>query len=293
MFTGSLRLAKNGFLACRALAFSRMRSAFSHASSSVSAMIGRSDRLKRIWSARPCWAAAARTRFSVSFTPARDSPHRAKDVGIAAGGADRRFRRAAEVDRQVRLLHRLDGGEGALEAVVFALVVDRLVGRPDALDDVEVLAGAGIAGVLVQPVAVAPLLLVVAAGDDVHRQASAREGVERRQRPRGQGRRHESGPVGQQDAEPLGVLEHVAGGQVAVRRAGMVGDQHPVEAARLVRAGDGADIGLVDRRPLGRVDLGDVLAVDDADELDGHGITPSGAPGRAEAAKASIARLGI
>jgi hypothetical protein len=60
-----------------------------------------------------------------------------------------------------------DGGQRALQPVELALVVEALGRRPLALDDVEELVGAPVPGRLVGEVAIAGLVGVVAAGDDV------------------------------------------------------------------------------------------------------------------------------
>ena len=72
------------------------------------------------------------------------------------------------------------------------------------LDDVEVLVGTGVAVVLGQVVALALLLGVVAAGDDVDRDPAAGELVEGGEALGRPGGEDEAGPVGDEDAEPLG-----------------------------------------------------------------------------------------
>ena len=44
-----------------------------------------------------------------------------------------------------------------------------------------------------------------------------------------------------------------------------------IEAAVLVRLGGGLDIGSIEHRPAGRVNLGTVLRADEANEFDAHG----------------------
>ena len=99
------------------------------------------------------------------------------DVGVACGHGQRGVRRAAEVDRR----RRVGRGERRrpLHAVVLAGEVDRL-GTPGSAQDGEELVGAGVAGVVVGPVAEAPHLDRVAAGDDVEHQPAAGEALERR-----------------------------------------------------------------------------------------------------------------
>ncbi|MCX7275479.1 MAG: hypothetical protein NTV19_20590, partial [Burkholderiales bacterium] len=88
--------------------------------------------------------------------------------------------RAAEEDRRGGLLQRFDRAPGAAELVVAALVIEGLVQGPDPAQHAQVLGCALVAGVLLQEVALALLLAVADAGDDVQRQAAARQVVEGR-----------------------------------------------------------------------------------------------------------------
>ena len=65
--------------------------------------------------------------------------------------------------------------------------------------------GAAIALLLGREVAVALLLGVARAGDDVQRDAAVGQVVEGRDLARGQGRRDEARPMRDQEAQPLGV----------------------------------------------------------------------------------------
>ena len=82
---------------------------------------------------------------------------------------------------------------------------------------VEVFVGAVVALVLEQVVAVAALLAVAAAGDDVDADPAAGELIERGECPRGQRRRHEARPVRDQEVQPLGVRGRVSRHLGAVR----------------------------------------------------------------------------
>ena len=123
---------------------------------------------------------------------------------MLAGDCDRRIGRAAEVDRNMRLLHWLHIRERAHEIVVLALVIDRLVCGPDAAKDFDILVGARVALVMRQEIAVLALIGVVAARDDMHREPSAAEMIERRQLARRQRRRDEARPMRQHQAELFG-----------------------------------------------------------------------------------------
>src|SRR6266436_9524504 len=60
------------------------------------------------------------------------------DIRMLCANFDRRIGRAAEIDRYMRLLHGLDVRQGALEAIVPPLVIDGPLGRPYALQNVDV-----------------------------------------------------------------------------------------------------------------------------------------------------------
>jgi hypothetical protein len=86
------------------------------------------------------------------------------------------------------LLQRFDFGVEVLDLVMRPGVVERRRSGPGFDEHIQVVVGAGVALVLVDVVAVAPLLGVVAAGDDVHRHAPVREVVQSGQRPGSQRR---------------------------------------------------------------------------------------------------------
>lgn len=82
---------------------------------------------------------------------------------MTSGNFERRSRRAAEIHRNVRLLHRLHFGKALFETIVLPVVIERLCVGPDATHDVQILVGARIAFVVREEVAVAALFRVVAA----------------------------------------------------------------------------------------------------------------------------------
>src|SRR3954467_5304372 len=89
-------------------------------------------------------------------------------------------RRAAEIHRYMRLLNRLHFGEALFETIVLAVVIERLRFGPETAQDLQILVRARVAFVVREEVAVAALLRVVAARDDVHRETAARIMIERR-----------------------------------------------------------------------------------------------------------------
>ena len=260
--------------AARARAWSSSACACSQAASSVSPRIARSERLKL--SDRPLGCRGLAHALDVSARRVeRLAPERV-DVGVLGRDGDRRVGRPAEVDRQVGLLRGPHRRGGALEAVELAAVVDRAVGGPDRAQHLEVLVGAAVARVVVEVVAVASLIGVAAARDHVHREPAARELVERGELARGDRRRDEPRPVGEQDAEALGVGEHVGRDDEAVGGVRVVADQHPVEAGLLVHARELARVGDVDDGPFGRLRLRGGARGDHADELDRNPMPPWG-----------------
>ena len=173
----------------------------------------------------------------------------------------------------MRLLHGLDLGVGLRHPIELAGVVERLLLRPHAAQHGEVLVGAPVACVVVEPVAVLGLVGVAPAGDDVEREAAVGELVERGGLPRGQRRRDEARAVRDQVGQALGVGGGVARHHEALGGGGGVAHQHLVEARRLVGAREVADPRAVDLAA-DHVHGGAVGSLrphpDHPDELDGH-----------------------
>ena len=188
---------------------------------------------------------------------------------------DRGIGGAAEIDRNAGLLHAANCGGGAGEAVEAAFMIDRRAGLgPDALQDVDVFVGAGVAVFLRQRVAVAELIGIVAAADHVHRRPAAGDLIERGEFARRQRGGDEAGAVGDEETQALGVRGGGGGEQEAVRPVRVVADQDLVETARLGRLREVPDVAAVEDRRRGRLDLRGLTMVDHADELDRHAASP-------------------
>ena len=200
-------------------------------------------------------------------------------VGMLAGHRQRRFAGAAEVDGHMRLLQRLDFGEAGLEAVVLALVVEGLVAGPQPAQQRQVFVGALVALVVVQVVAIAALLGIRPAGDEVHAQPATAELVERGDLPRRQRGHREARPVRQHEMHALGVRCCIADGERGAGPRGVVRHQDAVEACGLMRLRKCLDVVAVDRRAAGGMDLRDLLALDHADEFDAHACSLTTAEG--------------
>src|SRR4029434_5129951 len=90
-----------------------------------------------------------------------------------------------------------------LDADMLALDIDGFAGKQVAID-VEELARHRIALVMGQEDAVALVLNGIAAGDDVDQEPPIRDAVQRRGHARGDARRLQAGPDGNEIAQPLG-----------------------------------------------------------------------------------------
>src|SRR5471032_1221775 len=198
------------------------------------------------------------------FTPQR------VDVGVLAGDFDGDVGRAAEVDRQVAVAHRPHAGVLALDVILRAVVVERPRRAPGLFHDVEIFVGALVALVVVEVIAVALLLGVVAAADDVDRHAAVAELVEGGELACRQGRRHEAGTMRQQDAQFIRLRGDVGGDLEAVHRAAAVRHQHAVEAGVFVRPRHRAEVALVDHGALRQQGLRHFLGGAVADEFYAH-----------------------
>ena len=153
---------------------------------------------------------------------------------MAGSDLDRSRRGPAEVDRDPGALSGAHLRRGSLEPIMRTRVRHRPRGGPHRLQHGDILVRPGVARILVEPVAVAPLVRVVAARDDVDRGPAAAELVERREAPRREGRRDEPRPMRDEETEPLGLFRHEAAEQQALRSVGVIADEHAIEAARLM-----------------------------------------------------------
>ena len=99
------------------------------------------------------------------------------------------------------------------------------------------LAGAGVALVVVQPVAEPTLFDVVAAGDDVQQHTALGEPLQRRGLLRGQRRRHQPRPKGHQELQSLGLGQQRRRGEPGVLAPGAGRGQHAFVAEPVGGAG--------------------------------------------------------
>src|SRR6478752_696814 len=92
---------------------------------------------------------------------------------------ERCLRGAAKVDRHMWLLQWLDFGIAFFETVILAFMIKRLVLGPNAFEDAKVFVSARIAFVVIEIVAVAFLLIVGTARDEMHAKPPPAESIER------------------------------------------------------------------------------------------------------------------
>jgi hypothetical protein len=120
---------------------------------------------------------------------------------------------------------------------VLAVEVERhALERP--AEDVEKLAGARIAGVVVEEVAVGALFHRVTAGDDVEPQPAAGQLLEGGRLLGDQGRQREPGPQRDEELQPLGDRRQRRADDPRVQAARADGRQHPGETRLLGGPGD-------------------------------------------------------
>src|ERR1700727_2267003 len=214
--TGRRRLRAPPPAATRASMRSTMSCAFSHAFASVGAMIGR----KATWilgtSVRPASLAACLTHSICSAVLASGSPHKQEMSGLAPPARGGGGRGPAERHPGPGLLHREDVADEVGELIVPAVVVERLPRRPRLLDDRHVLAGALVPFVLREVVALALLLVVGAAGDEVDRRAAAAHLVDGGGGLGRDRRIGDVGPVREQELEGVRLAGDIGGADVRV-----------------------------------------------------------------------------
>jgi hypothetical protein len=151
-----------------------------------------------------------------------------------------------------------------------AFEIHRPVGGPDGFQDVHVLVRAGVAFILCCPVAVARLVHVVPAGDDVDGGAAVGELVQRGVGTGGVGGCHKAGAVGDEEGDAFRVGGGVSGDLQSVRPVGEPADEDTVEPAVLMRQDGIAQVVGVDGLAAGRMDLRLQARLDHADEFKGH-----------------------
>ncbi len=195
----------------------------------------------------------------------------AVDVGHGGAGLVGGRRRSPERDVRSRLLHREDIADEVLERVVASGVIERLARGPHLLDDLDVLARARVAVVLGEAVALAGLLVVVAAGDEVDGDAAVADLIDRGERLGRVRRDRQVRAVGQQQLQGLGARGDERSGGCGVRRTAAVREQDAIPAVLLVGLGQPQRVVLVEAGSGAGSGLRAVAGGGDAEELDGHG----------------------
>ncbi|MCY1541300.1 hypothetical protein D9M68_769840 [compost metagenome] len=191
-------------------------------------------------------------------------------VGVLGRDLDGGVGGTAEVDRDMRFLLWPHRRRGALEAVEAAVEVHRCGGSPDRAQCAQVFVGTRIALVVVEVIAVAPEVFVIAAADHVQGQPAIAELVERRQLAGCQRRSNHAGAVGQEDPQPLrggrdeGTDHRSLGGIAEVTH------QHTVEARVFMGLGELPDESRIHRLTQRLVHLGTGRGRDHAENFYAH-----------------------
>jgi hypothetical protein len=193
------------------------------------------------------------------------------NIGMLAGDLDRRVGSAAEIDRDARALNRPYFGGGAGETIIGTLVIDRAIGGPDRFQDADIFVGTGVALVLVQIIAVALLVDIVAAGDNMDRGTPLAQLIERREAAGCVGRCLKTWPMGDQEPDPARMGRDMGGNLQPIRSVRIPTDQKAVESALIMCLGRGAQIAKIDRFSLCTMDFRLLARLDHADEFDGRG----------------------
>ena len=198
-------------------------------------------------------------------------PPEGVDVGPFRADFLGHIRRPAKVKGDVGFLKGPDLAEVLFKPVELSVVVEGRGLGPDPPQDLHVLVGAPVAGVVVYPVAVPPLLNVAAAADDVHGDAASGQLVQSSYLAGGQRGDHETGPVGDEISQGLCPGRCVSRDGESLRRGRGIPDQHLVETAGLVGLGELCDVIGVDpgRNLVGGIDA----AAEKADRHAPGGIT--------------------
>ncbi|MNE10987.1 hypothetical protein D3C80_1037260 [compost metagenome] len=164
------------------------------------------------------------------------------DIGVTGGHVQRRVGETGEVHAGFAFVAQVRRQGAVLQAVDVAVVGEAFV-VPQPLDDVEELASALVALVVVEKVALGTLAGRVAAGDDVPVQAPVAQVLEDRCLLGGVGGQGPGGLEGDQKAQPAGFPGQGRGGDP---RLGAGGQQRAFEACKfrgLGHLGDVVDVG--------------------------------------------------
>ena len=169
----------------------------------------------------------------------------------------------------MRLLQWAHVGMRTLDAIEVACEIERFVFRPGELHQFQIFRSPPVALVLGAEIAVAMLLVIRLAGDDVNREPATCEMIERCDLACQQGRGNEAGPVCDEIAEPLRPHRRIERDQKTFRRRGRIAHQHHVESGAIMGAGKFGQIG---RRQaaLDHMQAGSVTRRRHADHSDNH-----------------------
>src|SRR5262249_8125153 len=142
--------------------------------------------------------------------------------------------RAAEEQQRMGPLQGLDVRSRATHTIEGAVEIEAMLAGPGELHDFNIFGGATIALLFGREVAIALLLSVAGARNDVRRDPPVREVIKGRYLSRRQGRSDEARAMRNQEPQPFGALGGVLGDQEPLGRGGGVADKSEVEARRVM-----------------------------------------------------------
>ena len=170
----------------------------------------------------------------------------------------------------MRLLQRANRRPRLFSLIKIVGDIHRLFGGPHLADGLKEGIGSRVALVVIEIIAVAALLGVIAAADDMYRQAAAQQMFKGGELTRGEGRRDKTGTMSQQEADMLRRQPRQRGHQKAVGLIGPVAHQQAVKPGSLVGLRETHDVITVKNR----ADRGDGFrrqaVADHAEKLNAH-----------------------
>jgi hypothetical protein len=164
---------------------------------------------------RPCCWARARLGNAPGGGGQRLAEH-GEDIAVPGAHGQRALGRAAEEQQRMRPLQGLHVGARAAHTIEGAIEIEAALAGPGELHDLDIFGGAPIALFLGSEVAIALLLGVTGARDDVQGDPPLGEVIEGRDLAGRQRRSNEARTVRNQESQPFSTL------------GGILGDQEPL-----------------------------------------------------------------
>ncbi len=167
-------------------------------------------------------------------------------------------------------MQRANGGPGLLGLIEIVVNIHRLLAGPHLAHGVEEGVGAGVALVVVEIIAIPALLGIVAAADDMHRQAAPQQVLKGSEFARGKGWGNKTGTMGQQVLNFLRRQSRQGRHQKAVGLIGPVADQQTIKPGGFMGLRKANDIVAVKDRPHRGNRFGREAVANHAEKLNAH-----------------------